>query len=102
MRGTVGAGVDSAHHRSRSLATEGADPRTTGLYQAGEGFERGAKALFPTDPAREDDFSTKVARGAGSFAGFTLGGVAWRLAKLPAALPVLGLGASSEASQTFA
>ena len=81
--------------------TEGADPRTTGLYEAGEAFETGARELMPTDPAREGGFGTKLARGLGSTAGFLAGGITGRLVKLPALAAAAGTGAAVNASQQF-
>lgn len=81
--------------------TEGADPRTTGLYEAGVAFEKGARGLMPTDPAKEEEFGTKIARGFGSFGGFMVAGIGGRLVKMPVTLSTMALGGAIEGAGVF-
>ncbi|MCH7934416.1 MAG: hypothetical protein IIC36_10545, partial [Gemmatimonadetes bacterium] len=83
----------------RQFAVE--DPRESGLFRAGQALRRKTAEVLPVDPAREDKFETKLARGLGSTAGFLGAGLIGRATRA-GALPVAALsGAAAGAANQF-
>jgi hypothetical protein len=63
-------------------------------------MEKNLEAMFPGDPARQEEFlSGALAGGAGSMSGFVLGGWVTKALKLPASVGTALLGAAAQGSQ---
>lgn len=74
------------------------EPEEGALFKFGQAIDEQAEEIFQTNPEFQEEFSQKVAGGLGSAAGFIGGGIAGRLAKIPAWLTtsLLGGAASSQ------
>ena len=70
-------------------------PEETTAYQAGEAIEKWFNK-FAVNPEYRDEFWTsQVAQGAGSMFGFLSGGIVGNIAKIPALVTTMGLGAAA-------
>ena len=74
---------------------DGVTPEETFSYKVGDTIERWFNK-FASNPEYRDDFWTyKIPQGAGTMAGFIMGGIAGQLAKIPALATTMGLGAAA-------
>ena len=71
-------------------------PEDTAAHELGQSVDDWFKDTFPTNPQYSEEFTQKLAGGAGSMALFALGGFAGAAAKLPGYVVPAGIGAAAE------
>ena len=81
---TLSRRADNLQHGQFLGTTAGQDPRRSALYRAGKDLEALGRETFPTDPGRDEDFSSAVANAAGQAGILLAGGGAGALLRAPA------------------